>query len=48
MKYCIESTLIGGENVELLIVIDESIDQTAEIADWIFKEISTIVKVLHQ
>jgi len=33
MKYCIESPLIGGENVELLIVIDESIDQTAEIAD---------------
>lgn len=48
MKYCIESLLIGGEHVELLIVNDGSVDGTAEIADEYARKYPTIVKALHQ
>ena len=33
MENCIESLLVGGEEVEILIVDDGSSDRTAEIAD---------------
>ena len=33
MESCIESLLVGGEEVEILIVDDGSSDRTAEIAD---------------
>ena len=33
MKYCIESLLPGGDDVEILIVNDGSNDKTAEIAE---------------
>lgn len=48
MKYCIESLLPGGDNVELLIVNDGSVDKTAEIADEYEKAYPTIVKAIHQ
>jgi glycosyltransferase involved in cell wall biosynthesis len=48
MKYCIESLLPGGEDVELLIVNDGSIDNTAEIADEYARRYPTIVKAVHQ
>lgn len=48
MRYCIESLLIGGEQVELLIVNDGSVDETAEIADEYARKYPTIVKALHQ
>ena len=48
MKYCIESLLPGGDNVELLIVNDGSVDKTAEIANEYEKAYPTIVKAIHQ
>lgn len=48
MRYCIESLLPGGENVELLIINDGSIDQTAEIADEYARKYPTIIKAIHQ
>lgn len=48
MKYCIESLLSGGEDVEILIVNDGSKDKTAEIAEWYAKEYPSIVRAIHQ
>lgn len=48
MKYCIESLLPGGDDVEILIVNDGSKDKTAEIAEWYAKEYPSIVKAIHQ
>ncbi len=48
MSYCIESLLVGGEQVELLIINDGSVDNTAEIADQYEKLYPTIVKAIHQ
>ncbi len=48
MRYCIESLLPGGEEVELVIVDDGSSDKTGEIADEYKKSYPTIVKVIHQ
>lgn len=48
MRYCIESLLPGGDKVEILIVNDGSVDQTAEIADEYAKKYPTIVKAIHQ
>ena len=33
MEKCIDSLLVGGEDVEILVVDDGSSDRTAEIAD---------------
>lgn len=48
MKYCIESLLSGGEDVELLIVNDGSSDKTAEIADEYAKAYPNIIRAIHQ
>jgi glycosyltransferase involved in cell wall biosynthesis len=48
MRYCIESLLPGGEDVELLIVNDGSSDGTAAIADEYEAKYPTIVKAIHQ
>lgn len=48
MKHCIDSLLIGGEKVELLIVDDGSSDKTSEIADEYAKEYPTIIRAIHQ
>ena len=44
MENCIESLLVGGEEVEILIVDDGSSDRTAEIADAYARKYPTIVK----
>lgn len=48
MERCIESLLVGGEDVEILIVNDGSSDATAEIADAYEKKYPTIVRALHK
>lgn len=48
MKYCIESLLPGGEDVELLIVNDGSSDKTAEIADEYAEAYPNIIRAIHQ
>ena len=48
MEKCIESLLIGGEDVEILIVDDGSSDRTAEIADAYAEKYPTIVRAIHQ
>ena len=48
MEHCIETLLAGGEDVEILVVDDGSIDATADIADSYAKKYPTIVKAIHQ
>lgn len=48
MSKCIESALIGGEDVEILIVNDGSSDDTAKIADEYAAKYPTIIKAIHQ
>lgn len=48
MKNCIESLLVGGEEVEILIVNDGSKDKTAEIADEYAEKYPTIIRAIHQ
>lgn len=48
MEKCIESLLVGGEEVEILVVDDGSSDRTAEIADAYAEKYPTIVKAIHQ
>lgn len=48
MEKCIDSLLVGGEDVEILIVDDGSKDATPEIADSYQKRYPTIVRALHQ
>ena len=48
MERCIKSLLVGGEDVEIIIVDDGSKDMTPEIADAYQKKYPHIVKVIHQ
>ncbi|MDD6401300.1 MAG: glycosyltransferase [Lachnospiraceae bacterium] len=48
MRKCVESALIGGEDVEILIVDDGSSDATASIADEYEKKYPTIIKAIHK
>ena len=48
MEKCIESLVVGGEEVEILIVNDGSADNTAEIADRLEERYPGIVRAIHQ
>lgn len=48
MESCIESLLVGGERVEIIIIDDGSKDATGAIADAYAEKYPTIVKVVHQ
>ena len=48
MKRCINSLLVGGSEVEIIIVDDGSTDGTAAIADSYGENYPEIVKVVHQ
>lgn len=48
MGRSIESALLGGEDVEILIIDDGSSDKTAEIADEYARKYPTIIKAIHQ
>ena len=48
MKKCIESLLVGGEDVEILIVDDGSNDRTAAIADEYEAMYPSIIKAIHK
>ena len=48
MANCIESLLIGGDDVEILVVNDGSKDNTAAIADEYAAKYPNIVRAIHQ
>lgn len=48
MEHCINTLLVGGEDVEIIIVNDGSKDRTAEIADQYAAQYPSIVKVIHK
>lgn len=48
MEHAVETVLVGGEDVEILLVDDGSTDDTAKIADRLQEQHPTIVKVIHQ
>lgn len=48
MERCINSLLLGGESVEVIIVNDGSVDKTSEIAENYKKLFPQIIKVIHQ
>ncbi len=48
MEHCIDTLLLGKEDVEIIIVDDGSTDNTGKIADRYQKEFPTIVKAIHQ
>lgn len=48
MKKCVDAALIGGEDVEIIIVDDGSTDDTGKIADAYAEEYPTIVKAIHK
>jgi len=48
MGHAIESLLVGGEDMEIIVVNDGSKDDTAKIADEYAAKYPTIVKAVHQ
>ncbi len=48
MKRCIDSLLVGGDEVEIIIVNDGSSDKTAQIADSYAAKYPHICKAVHQ
>ena len=48
MEKCIESLLVGGDRVEIIIINDGSKDGTGAIADRYAAQYPTIVRVVHQ
>ena len=48
MERCINSLVKGGEDVEVLVIDDGSMDSTGEIADAYERKYPGIVKAIHQ
>ena len=48
MGKCIDSLLVGGKEIEIIIVNDGSVDKTAEIAEEYVKKYPDIVRAIHQ
>ena len=48
MEKCVDSLLVGGERVEIIIINDGSKDSTGEIADRYAEKYPSIVRVVHQ
>ncbi len=48
MKKCLESLLLGGEKVEIIVIDDGSKDDTAKIADAYQEKYPSIIRVVHQ
>ena len=48
MEHCIETLLVGKEDVEILLIDDGSTDKTAMIADRYAKKYPSIVKAIHK
>lgn len=48
MRNAVESVLVGGEDVEVLVIDDGSTDRTGQIADELANEYPGIVRAIHQ
>lgn len=48
MDHAIETVLVGGEDVEILLIDDGSTDKTPEIADSFAEKYPAVIRVIHQ